>query len=109
MVVSSAYLRLWIFLLAILIPACGASLQFIVIHTVKGFGVVNKAEAQGFPCGSAGKESTHNGGDLGSIPGFGRSPGEGKSYPLQHSGVENSTWGRKELDMTERPSLHFTS
>ena len=37
----------------------------------------------GFPCGSAGKESAHNVGDLGSIPGLGRSPGEGKSYPLQ--------------------------
>ena len=36
----------------------------------------------GFPCGSAGKESTHNAGDLGSIPRVGRSPGEGKSYPL---------------------------
>ena len=34
------------------------------------------------PCGSAGKESTHNAGDLGSIPGLGRSPGEGKGYPL---------------------------
>ena len=44
----------------------------------------------GFPCGSAGKESTHNEGDLGSIPGLGRSPGEGKGYPLQYSGLENS-------------------
>ena len=44
----------------------------------------------GFPCGSAGKESTCNVGDLGSIPGLGRSPGEGKGYPLQHSGLENS-------------------
>ena len=44
----------------------------------------------GFPCGSAGKESTCNAGDLGSIPGLGRSPGEGKGYPLQHSGLENS-------------------
>ena len=33
-----------------------------------------------FPCGSAGKESTCNEGDLGSIPGLGRSPGEGKGY-----------------------------
>ena len=40
----------------------------------------------GFPCGSAGKESTCNAGDIGSIPGLGRSPGEGKSYPLQYSG-----------------------
>ena len=39
---------------------------------------------------SAGKESACNAGDLGSIPGLGRSPGEGKSYPLQYSGLENS-------------------
>ena len=40
----------------------------------------------GFPCGSAGKESTYNVVDLGSNPGLGRSPGEGKGYPLQYSG-----------------------
>ena len=44
----------------------------------------------GFPCGSAGKESACNVGDLGSTPGLGRSPGEGKGYPLQYSGQENS-------------------
>ena len=44
----------------------------------------------GFPCGSAGKESACNAGDLGSIPGLGRSPEEGKGYPLQYSGLENS-------------------
>ena len=44
----------------------------------------------GFPCGSAGKEATCSVGDLGSIPGLGRSPGEGKGYPLQYSGLENS-------------------
>ena len=38
----------------------------------------------GFPCGSAGKESACNAGDLGSIPGLGGSPGEGKGYPLQY-------------------------
>ena len=43
-----------------------------------------------FPCGSAGKESSCNVGDLGSIPGSGRSPGERKGYPLQYSGLENS-------------------
>ena len=57
-------------------------------------------------CGSAGKESTCNVGDLGSIPGLGRSPGEEKCYPLQYSGLENSMdcivqRGRKELDKTE--------
>ena len=44
----------------------------------------------GFPCGSAGKESTCNAGDLGSIPGLGRCPGEGKGYPLHCLGLENS-------------------
>ena len=44
----------------------------------------------GFPGGSAGKESTCNVGDLGLIPGFGRSSGEGNGYSLQCSGLENS-------------------
>ena len=44
----------------------------------------------GFLYGSSGKESTCNEGDLGSVPGLGRSPGEGKGYPLQYSGLENS-------------------
>ena len=44
----------------------------------------------GFPCGSAGKESSCNVGDLGLIPGLGRSPGEGIGYPLQYSALENS-------------------
>ena len=46
----------------------------------------------GFPCGSAGKESSCNAGDLGLITGLGRSPGEGKGYPLQYSRLENSPW-----------------
>ena len=45
---------------------------------------------RGSPGGSAGKESACNVGDLGAIPGLGRSPGEGKDYPLQYSGLENS-------------------
>ena len=44
----------------------------------------------GFPHGLAGKEFAFNVGDLGSIPGLGRSPREGKGYPLQYSGLENS-------------------
>ena len=43
-----------------------------------------------FPDGSVGKEPACNAGDLGSISGLGRSPGEGKGYPLQYSGLENS-------------------
>ena len=44
----------------------------------------------GFPCGSAGKKSACNMGDLGSVSRLGRSPGEGKGYPVQYSGLENS-------------------
>ena len=43
-----------------------------------------------FPCGSAGKEFACNVGDLGLVLELGRSPGEGKDYPLQYSGLENS-------------------
>ena len=43
-----------------------------------------------FPCGSAGKESACNAGDLGSIPGLGRDLGEEKGYPIQYSGLEKS-------------------
>ena len=45
---------------------------------------------QDIPGGSDGKESTRNAGDMGSISGSGRSPGEGNSYPLQYSCLENS-------------------
>ena len=60
-------------------------------------------------CGSAGKESACNAGGLGLIPGLGRSPGKGKGYPLQYSGLENSMhclWGRKESDTNERLPLY---
>ena len=61
----------------------------------------------GFPGGSAGKESTCNAGDPGSIPGLGRSPGEGTVFwPGEFHGLY-SPWGRKELDRTER--FHSTS
>ena len=68
-------------------------------------GQATHANILGLPCGSAGKEFTYNVGDLGSIPGLGRSPGEGNSYPLQYSGLR-SPWtkqsmGCKELDTTE--------
>ena len=46
--------------------------------------------SKSFPCGSAGKESACNVGVLGSVPGFGRSPGEEKGYPLQYFHLENS-------------------
>ena len=67
---------------------------------------------KGFPGGSDSKESACIVGDLGSIPGLGRSPRGGNSCPLQYSGLENSMnrgawqaiyspWGHKESDMTE--------
>ena len=63
----------------------------------------------GFPDSSVGKESACHAGDLGSIPGLGRSPGERKGYSLQCSGLENSKdyspWDHKESDTTERLSL----
>ena len=62
----------------------------------------------GFLGSSAGKESAHKAGDLGSIPGLGRSPGEGKGYPIQYSGLENSidyVYGVSQLDTTELLSL----
>ena len=66
---------------------------------------MNGCVYEGFPRGSAGKESTCNAGDLGLIPGLGGSPGEGKGYPLQYSGLENFMdyipWDHKELDMPE--------
>ena len=64
-----------------------------------------------FPCGSAGKESTCNAGDLGLIPGLGRSAGEGKGYPLQYSGLENSmdyTVCGVTKSWTQLSHFHFT-
>ena len=67
---------------------------------------------RGFPSHSAGKESTCNVGDLGSIPGLGRSPGGGHGNPLKYSCLENPhgqrslagcrPWGRRAPDTTER-------
>ena len=73
---------------------------------------VRKIPCSRAPCGSAGKESGCNAGDLGSIPGSGRSPGEGNGNPLQYSCLEKSmdrgTWWatvhwitHKESDTTE--------
>ena len=64
-------------------------------------------------CGSAGKESTCNVGDLGLIPGLGRPPGERKGLPTPVFWLGEfhrlcSPWGHKELDMTERLSIYFT-
>ena len=57
---------------------------------VFGFGLDLTTASLDLPGGSDGKESTCCVGNLGSIPGLGRSPGEGNGYPLQYSGLENS-------------------
>ena len=65
-----------------------------------------------FPGDSNGEESACNAGDPDSIPGLGRSSGEGKGYPLQYSGLENSmdsiVHGVTELDTTEQLSLSLS-
>ena len=73
--------------------------------------------SDGFPSGSNGKESAGSAGDLGSIPGSGRSPGVGNGHPLQYSCLENSmdrgAWWTtvhgvtKEPDTTERLTLSY--
>ena len=64
----------------------------------------------GFPGGSAGKESSYSAGDLGLVPGLGRSPGEGKGYPRQYSGLENSHGFHGVLkSRTHLSNFHFTS
>ena len=72
---------------------------------------------RGFPGGSDSKASACNAENMGSIPGSGRSPGEGNGNPLQHSYLENphgrksligySPWGCKESDRTEPLHFHF--
>ena len=65
---------------------------------------LNPSLLLGFPGSSESKESACNAGDLGLIPGSGRSPGEGNSNPFQHSCLENPMerpWGCNESDMTE--------
>ena len=82
---------------------------------------ISKLLYEDFPGGSDGQVSFYNAGDLGSIPGSVRSPGEGNGNPLQYSCLENpmdggamgySPRGRKESDMTKRLSqvyFHFQS
>ena len=55
------------------------------MHRVSG-----SSDGREFPGGSDSKESACSAGDLGSVPGSGKSPGEGNGYPLQYSGLENS-------------------
>ena len=82
-------------------------MSFIINLIVGGF-----PHCPGFPHGSAGKESARNAGDLGSIPGLGRSPGEGEGYPLQYSVLENSmdyVVHGVAKSQTQLSDFHFTS
>ena len=75
-------------------------------------GQATHSNVLGLPWWLSGKESACNEGDLGLIPGLGRSPGDWKGYPLQYSCLENphgqrnlagySLWGHKESDTTEQ-------
>ena len=90
-----------------------------VLHLVIDTKIVEKVSwdgTLGFPCGSVSKESACNAGELGLIPGLGRSPGGGNGNPLQYSCLVNphgqrslvgySPWGHKESDMTEQLCKH---
>ena len=84
----------WAFLIAQLVKIC---LQYRRLRSNSWVGKIRWRKDRlptpiflGFPFGSAGKESACNAGDMGSIPGLGRSPGEGKGYPVQYFGLENS-------------------
>ena len=65
-------------------------IQFLGWEDAQEKGKATHSSVFGLPCSSAGKESACNAGDLGSISGLGRSPEEGKGYPLQYFGLEKS-------------------
>ena len=81
-------------------------IQSVIIRCMYSWRIFKRLmRPMGFPCASAGKESTCTEGDLGLVPELGRSPGEGKGYPLQYSGLENSmdsiVYGVAESDTNE--------
>ena len=75
----------------------GSPVAKTVYSQCRGPGLIPGQGTRGFPCGSAGKESTCNVGDLFLIPGLGRSSGEGKGYPLQCS------WASLVAQMVKNP------
>ena len=98
----------WIFLVAQMVKNPPAMQETLVRFLGQEDPIRNTPVFLGFSCGSTGKESTCNVGDQGSIPGLVRSPGEGKVYPIQYSGLENSmdymVHGVAESDTTD---FHF--
>ena len=97
-------------------PHTLAPLHFLI--TAIGINSISRlccAYQQYFPGGSDGKAFVYNVGDLGSIPGLGRFPGEGNGNPLQYSCLENPMdggawcpWGHKKSDTTERLHFHYS-
>ena len=73
------------------IPNLSALLLATSLHYKHNEIELSSPSTKGFPGGSAGKKSACNVGDLGSVPGLGRSPGETNGYPLQYSCMENYT------------------
>ena len=71
----------------------GVKVCYSLIQCSQQFIELTTSNNSGFPGGSDGKASTRNAGDPGSIPGSGRSPGEGNGNPLQYSCLENSMDG----------------
>ena len=85
---------------------------FLIIYFLIKKKIIAHISSWGFPGGSVGKESACNTGDVGLNPGLGRSPGEGNSYPLQYSGLENSMdWIVHGVtkSRTRLRDFHFTS
>ena len=79
-----------VLLTSLFLPTCPLFISF-QWSLLKRLSSSSSSSSDHFTFGaSTGKESACNAGDLGSIPGLGRSPGEKKGYPLQYSGLENS-------------------
>ena len=92
--------------------------QFFVVYNCPTYNRIYSISYWGFPGNSVSKESACRAGDLGSIPGSGRSPGEGNGNPLQYSCLENpvdrEAWwvlqstGSQESDPTEQLNHHHS-
>ena len=102
-----------------MISLCDLILTSLMVSHVEHLFMHILAICMGFPAGSDGKESSCNVGDLGLIPGSGRSPGGENGNPLQYSCLENphgqrspagySPWGCKESDVTAQHSTAHMS
>ena len=107
----SSKARIWQVSLDILL-LIKESIFYLLLHSQPEIFIVESSKFRAFPDILAGKESACSVGGLGSIPGLRRSPGEGKGYPLQYSGLENSmdyTVLGVTKSQTRLSDFHFTS